>query len=727
MNLISELKRRNVIRMAGLYLVGAWLIVQVSSTVLPMFGAPDWLPRSVVVLLALGFVPMLAFAWVFELTPEGLRRDAEVKPEESIAPQTARRMDRMIIVVLLLALAYFGFDKFVLAPRRAAADIAAAVSSATAGTGSESLSGDKSGQGTQRQRSERDSDPIPNNKSIAVLPFENMSADKDNAFFADGIQDEILTGLAKIGDLKVISRTSTLRYDSKPPNLSEIARQLGVANILEGSVQKIANRVRVNVQLIEAKGDSHLWAETYDRTLDDVFAVQSEVAQKIAASLKATLTRDEHKALTIKPTDNPAAYESYLKAVALIPLGSAYDRAHIARVTDALEQAIKLDPNFALAWAFLADRHLWCYFTGFDSTPERLAAAKAALDRAEALAPDMPQVLFESAMYQYYGLRNFAGALELMPNVQRVMPNNARVWYVTALLERRLGQWTASIENFEHARRLSPNDFTITTEFGLTLVMQRRYAEAVPVLDAALNLRADDPPTLGLRLLCAWNVEGVAGGEHLLDAVKSDAPGVLALRGQQALYQHDEARALDLLRRAVDSGNELQTPLNFAGYIPAHIEWQLMLGSAEKRTDRAAAEKIYRDVQASATAALATPASLYVETAWRMALATAEAGLGQRDRAVAEAQAAAGRVPEASDLLEGPTWQEYLAKVYAMNGDAAHALPLIEHLLKTNGTTMSPVMLKLDPVWDPIRDNAGFQKLAGADSAGGQPPSAPKD
>ena len=204
MNLISELKRRNVIRMAGLYLVGAWLIVQVSSTVPPMFGAPDWLPRSVVVLLALGFVPMLAFAWVFELTPEGLRRDAEVKPEESIAPQTARRMDRMIIVVLLLALAYFGFDKFVLAPRRAAADIAAAVSSATAGAGSESLSGDKSGQGTQRQRPEKDSDPIPNNKSIAVLPFENMSADKDNAFFADGIQDEILTGLAKIGDLKVI-------------------------------------------------------------------------------------------------------------------------------------------------------------------------------------------------------------------------------------------------------------------------------------------------------------------------------------------------------------------------------------------------------------------------------------------------------------------------------------------------------------------------------------------
>ncbi|HET7065363.1 MAG TPA: hypothetical protein VFI49_13915 [Rudaea sp.] len=701
MSLINELKRRNVIRMAGLYLVGAWLIVQVSSTVLPMFGAPDWLPRSVVVLLALGFVPMLVFAWVFELTPEGIKRDAQVKPEESIAPQTARRMDRMIIVLLLLALAYFGFDKFVLAPRRAAADIAAAVSST-------------------REQATTQAAQAPNNKSIAVLPFENMSADKDNAFFADGIQDEILTGLAKIGDLKVISRTSTLRYDSKPPNLSEIARQLGVANILEGSVQKVANRVRVNVQLIEAQGDSHLWAETYDRTLDDVFAVQSEVAQKIAASLKATLTRDEHEALIAKPTDNPAAYEAYLKALALMPRGSAYDRAHIARVTDALEQAIKLDPNFASAWAFLADRHLWCYFTGFDSTPERLAAAKAALDRAQALAPDLPQVLFESAMYQYYGLRDFAAALELMPKVQRALPNNARVWYVTGLLERRLGQWVESVENFEHARRLSPNDFTITSEFGLTLIMQRRYAEAVPVIDAALDLRTDDPPTLGLRLLCAWNLEGIAGGERVLDAVKSDAPGVLALRGLQALYQRDDARASALLRQAIGSGNELQTPLNFAGYIPAHTEWQLMLASIEQRTDSAAAKKVYRDVQAAATAALATPSSLYVETAWRAALAMAEAGLGQRDRAVAEARRAAALVPETSDLLEGPTWQEYLAKVYAMNGDATLALPLIEHLLKTNGSAISPVLLKLDPVWDPIRSDLAFQKLVAVDAFGGQ-------
>src|SRR5438105_13905483 len=249
MSLVSELKRRNVIRFAGLYLVGAWLLVQVAGTVLPMFGAPDWLPRSIVILLAIGFVPALIFSWVFELTPQGLKRDEDVRPEESIAPQTGRRMDRMIIAVLVLALGYFAFDKFVLAPRRTAPP--------------------------------NESPSAAGAKSIAVLPFENLSEDKANAYFAEGIQDEILTRLAKVADLKVISRTSTQHFKSAPENLPEIARQLGVAHILEGSVQKSGDAVRVNVQLIKAANDSHLWADTFDRKLTDIFSVESEVAKSI--------------------------------------------------------------------------------------------------------------------------------------------------------------------------------------------------------------------------------------------------------------------------------------------------------------------------------------------------------------------------------------------------------------------------------------------------------------
>src|SRR5207237_9690493 len=256
-NFFAELKRRNVVRMAGLYLVGAWLLVQVAGTVLPMFGAPDWLPRSVVILLAIGFLPALIFCWVFEMTPQGLKRDEDVRPEESIAPQTGRRMNRMIIAVLVLALAYFAFYQFVFAPRRAAGphDLPAGASA----------------------------------KSIAVLPFDNLSDDKSNAYFAEGIQDEILTRLSKIAALKVISRTSTRKYKSAPDNLREVGNQLGVANLLEGSVQKAGNAVHINVQLIKAATDAHVWAESYDRELQNIFGREAEVAGKIAEALGAKL------------------------------------------------------------------------------------------------------------------------------------------------------------------------------------------------------------------------------------------------------------------------------------------------------------------------------------------------------------------------------------------------------------------------------------------------------
>src|SRR5712671_440971 len=263
-NFFAELKRRNVIRMTGLYLVGAWLVVQVAGTVLPMFGAPEWLPRTIVVLLAIGFVPAVIFSWVFELKPQGLKRDEDVAPEQSITPQTGRRMNRMIIVVLVLALGYFAFDKFALTPRREAALVSSAVPN--------------------------ESKFLVSAKSIAVLPFENLSEEKANAFFTDGVQDEILTDLAKIADLKVISRTSVMQYkNTATRNLSEIAKAWKVAHVLEGSVQRAVNRVRVNAQLIDARNDTHVWADKYDRELADVFAIQSEIAEKIADQLQARL------------------------------------------------------------------------------------------------------------------------------------------------------------------------------------------------------------------------------------------------------------------------------------------------------------------------------------------------------------------------------------------------------------------------------------------------------
>src|ERR1700682_2684594 len=255
-NFFAELKRRNVIRMAGLYLVGAWLLVQVAGTVLPMFGAPDWLPRTIVILLAIGFLPALIFSWVFEMTPAGLKRDEDVPPEQSIAPQTARRMDRMIIIVLLLALGYFAIDKFVLRPH-------------------------------QQRRPELSA--TANSQSIAVLPFVNMSSDKEQEYFSDGLAEELLNQLAQIPQLRVIARTSSFSFKGKEIDVATIAKALNVANVLEGSVRKSANTLRITAQLVRASDSSHLWSQTYDRDLTDVFKVQDEIAGDVVAALKVKL------------------------------------------------------------------------------------------------------------------------------------------------------------------------------------------------------------------------------------------------------------------------------------------------------------------------------------------------------------------------------------------------------------------------------------------------------
>ena len=331
MSLFAELKRRNVVRMAGLYLVGAWLLVQVASTVFPAFGMPGWALRGLMIVAALGFLPALVFAWVFELTPDGLKRDAEVSSEQSIAAHTARRMDRMIIAALLIALVYFGVDKFVLAPRREAADIVAA---------------------TQRLKTSAPTaspspEPELRDRSIVVLPFLDMSQAKDQEYFSDGIAEELLNLLAKIPELRVISRSSAFSFKGKEKDIPTIARQLHVANVLEGSVRKSGNQVRITVQLIEASTDTHLWSETYDRPLDNIFAIQDEIAAAVVAQLKLKLLGDIPKTTVT----HPAAYAQFLQARELDRTGSveSYKQA-----IEHYKQALSIAPDYAAAWEGLA-------------------------------------------------------------------------------------------------------------------------------------------------------------------------------------------------------------------------------------------------------------------------------------------------------------------------------------------------------------------------------------
>src|SRR3954468_2451073 len=348
-NFFAELKRRNVVRMAGLYLVGAWLLVQVADTVLPMFGAPDWLPRSVVILLAIGFLPALIFSWIFEMTPQGLKRDEDVPPEESIAPQTARRMNRMIIAVLVTALGYFVFDKFVLTARRDAALVAATETSVAA-------------------RAVSESKPAASPKSVAVLAFANLSDDKGSEYFSDGISEELLTVLQKIPGLHVAARTSAFSFKGKNATAQEIGAKLGVARLVEGSVRKAGELVRIAARLTRADTGEQVWSENYTRDLKDVFAVQTELAQTIVGQLRGQLAsggpnpttaaeiQAEVRAAEKGGTKNVEAHEAYLQ-------GRFFLNRHSEKETDqarvAFERAVQLDPKFALAWAGLAQTHIW--------------------------------------------------------------------------------------------------------------------------------------------------------------------------------------------------------------------------------------------------------------------------------------------------------------------------------------------------------------------------------
>lgn len=453
-NFFSELKRRNVIRFAGLYLVGAWLLIQVASTVLPMFGAPDWLPRSIVILLAIAFVPALIFSWVFELTPQGLKRDEDVAPDQSIAPQTGRRMNFMIFAVLVLALGYFAFDKFVLTPKREAARVAAESTSTV--------------------------DP----RSIAVLPFVNMSGDAGNEYFSDGISEEILNVLARTPDLHVAARTSSFSFKGKTLEVPAIARELNVRMVLEGSVRKQEDRIRITAQLIDAKNGFHLWSQTYDRKLQDIFAIQDEIAQAIGNELEVKLVRGGEGGKTSAGTSNLAAYDLYLRGIALWQTrrGDALWQA-----IDLFEKAAAADPEFAqayagqaLVYAVLAD------YSARISYAETYARGKDFAERALALDPMLPEpyaALGSMANSEYRG----ATADALLRRAIALRPSFATAYQWRGTLLMGNGDLAGGLASLERASSLDPRSLVVADNHGWALLALGRYGEAKALCAAVLE------------------------------------------------------------------------------------------------------------------------------------------------------------------------------------------------------------------------------------------------
>jgi eukaryotic-like serine/threonine-protein kinase len=546
----------------------------------------------------------------------------------------------------------------------------------------------------------------PPDKSIAVLPLGNLSDDKENEFFADGVHDELLSNLAKIKDLKVISRTSVMPYKSGATrNLKAIAQQLGVGNVVEGSVRRSGDHVRVSVQLIDARTDRHLWGENYDRTLADSLALQGDLATEIAAAVGATLSPQEKARVVAKPTNNPAAYDAYLRGRALVPgsWGYYYHEGDPDAAIRLFQEAVKLDPKFALAWAYLSQAELFSYWSGFDQSPAHLAAVKSALDRALALDPNLPEVHIALGYY-LSNEGDHARALAEFRQAEKGLPNSAAVIGAIAAAQNGLGHWDEAIAELRRAIELDPRNVIASNNLALTYAELRRFSEALATLDRVLAWAPTNARALVIKAEVFLGMGDLQAAEPLLE--NPDMPPLL--RARCALFQRRYAAAIEILSRALvnPTDRDRRNPTLI-------IDFGLSLGLSQQRAgDVSAARETYQRAVQDSQRELekVTPASSADAHAF---LGMAYAGLGEAASAIAEGQKAIAITSK--DAERGADEEASMANIYALLGDADHAIPILKRLLQApdgGGWFLTRATLRLDPIWDSIRNDPRFQELA---------------
>ena len=540
-------------------------------------------------------------------------------------------------------------------------------------------------------------------KSIAVLPFGNLSRDPDNAYFVEGIQDEILTRLAKIADLKVISRTSTQHYKSAPENLSEIAKQLGVANILEGSVQKAADQVRVNVQLIQAASDSHLWADTYDRKLTDIFGVESEVAKAIADALRAKLTGGEQQALTVKPTNNSEAYDAYLRGLAL-EARTTTSLNEQATIVGFYERAVQLDPAFALAWARLSRANAQVYFGTLDSTPARRDATERALKTAQKLQPNSPETLLAQAYYQYWVLRDYDLAKATFGRVRDLLPGSSDAPGALALIARRQGHWDESVAYWEQTLALDPRNTEWLALAAETYAFLRQFPAALKTYDRLLDIVPNDPNTVAAEARIYQAEGNLEQAGKLLAGVNAKTPSFIAFvtKMNQLLLERHFDDAIRLIHSRLTEYRDLSD-------IERLFTQFLLVLAQENAGDiagaRATAQQVLSPLETLCQKDPDNPN-------FAQGLSIIHAVLGQKDAAIKEAERAITLLPTVKDAVVGPVNEENLAFVEVLVGDKNGAIPRLQRLLEIPYRNyLTPAQLRLHPQWDPLRSDPAFQKL----------------
>jgi TolB-like protein/Tfp pilus assembly protein PilF len=663
----AELKRRNVYKVAVAYAIVGWLLVQIATQVFPFFEIPNWGVRLIVLLIVVGFPIALIIAWAFELTPEGIKRTEAAEAQR----QDSRGWAWIYVVIIgaVLSLGLFFLGRFTAKEGRPPA---------TAGS-------------------------LPA-KSIAVLPFESLSEDKSNAYFADGIQDEILTRLSKIADLKVISRSSTRKYKSAPDNLHAAAQELGVANLLEGSVQKSGDTVRVNVQLINALNDSHLWAETYDRKISDVFQVETDVAERIASALEAKLTGLEKHEIAAIGTTNTQAYDQYLRALAIYHEDNFEART---RSLQALQEAVRIDPDFAAAWALLARMETLTYFFT-DKTSGRAVAARTALETALRLQPNLPEAQMAKGFYEERVFFDYDSARRTFDSLHSRWPNNADIVEALGGIALVQGDRKNGRNYLDASIALNPRDLVLRREAAYVRMGDRDFAAALRVIDQALEISPDDPNLFGVKAEVYQALGQLDEADALLNRLNPKAKNQDAVLTSwyQAVLRHGHGPAISLMRTLSEPSNSLPVRLQSV--------YLIGLGELERlRGETKLAEADYTHARALLEAQLKEQP----DNPWTIsALAQALAGLGDREPALREADRAVDLVRSSKDASAGPFHEEIRARIQARLGEADAATENLRHLLTTSyrgpfGPPLTPALLRLDPYFDPLRNDPRFQKL----------------
>jgi TolB-like protein/Flp pilus assembly protein TadD len=653
----EEMKRRKVYRVAAAYVIAAGGIIQLASAAFPAWELPNWTLRVVILLLLAGFPIALILAWLFDITSQGIQATPATP-----AGTHRRRNVLMLVATGLMMSAGAGFF---LLPRVSAHKC---------------------------------------DKSIAVLPFENLSDEKENAYFADGIQDDVLTNLSKVGDLKVISRTSVMPYRGKASNVREIGKALGVGAILEGSVRRIGNRVRVNVQLINADTDEHMWAEDYDRDLTDVFAIQTDLAQQIVRELQAKLSPMEKAQIERRPTENGEAYLAFVHAH---NLSGAFESLEKLRQSEQLYQrAIGLDPNFALAIARYSQLQSWIVHD-IERTPERREKARTLAEQALQLQPDLPEAHLALGFSYYYGDTNYEAALREFEIARRGLPNESEVYLAIGAIQRRQGKWAESIANLEKAASLNPKDTWPLQQLTYNHAILRNYDAANKTLDRALALDPTAMELLGEKSRLAIVEKGDFDvAERAFEALKS-----IQMTNEQKLKTADARTDVFLLERRYSEGLREAESLpddQFAAYPRGLWSKYYYIGFARRALqDEPGAREAFRKAKSAAGEQVKHSPD---DAKLRIQLAKVLAFLGEKDSALAEAQRASELQPESRDALDGPEIAEGVAQVYTILGDKDRAIEILDGLLK-RPSYVTVQGLRVNPIWDSLRNDPRFQAL----------------